>query len=77
MDARQNCGLTLGAQLQISVVIYGSGIVEGCTKRPQSRDIRIRHGHPKKRDFVIGGRPVLQRGVHDDRQPERYKIVLA
>jgi hypothetical protein len=44
MDARQNCGLTLGAQPQISGVIYGSGIVEGCTKRPQSRDIRIRHG---------------------------------
>jgi PKD repeat protein len=29
--------------LQISVVIYGIGIVEGCTK-PQPRDIRIRHG---------------------------------
>jgi hypothetical protein len=39
MDARQNWGLTPVAQLQISVVIYGSGIVEGYTKRQQPRDV--------------------------------------
>jgi hypothetical protein len=43
MDARLNCGLTPAAQLQILAVIHGSGIVEGCTKHRQPREVRIRH----------------------------------
>jgi hypothetical protein len=37
--------MTLATQLQLSIVILGSGIVVGCIRRRWPRDVRIRHAH--------------------------------
>ena len=45
MDAHQSRGIAPAAQLRVSAVIDGSGIVVGCTRRPRPPDVRIRHRH--------------------------------